>query len=165
MVTTAEMSETDPDTGQVETMTIDGLSWDETGLDALRLALQLWDEVSGLSFTEMAPGTPDLDLNLCWSRKFVMAELVDDTGTLGFHLTPDGSSPAPLPGIFNAAPNLWNEAVLQQGGYSFITLIHEIGHGLGLAHPHDDGGGSQIFPGAGDGGLGLHAMNQGIWTV
>src|SRR5690606_31424018 len=36
---------------------------------------------------------------------------------------------------------------LEAGGYAWITMIHEMGHGLGLAHPHDDGGGSDIMLG------------------
>ena len=30
---------------------------------------------------------------------------------------------------------------LQQGGYDFATFIHELGHAIGLKHPHDSGGG------------------------
>ena len=29
---------------------------------------------------------------------------------------------------------------LSPGGYDYITWLHELGHDLGLAHPHDDGG-------------------------
>jgi hypothetical protein len=36
---------------------------------------------------------------------------------------------------------------IKEGGYIFYTLIHEFGHGFGLAHPHDDGAGSTIIPG------------------
>ena len=35
---------------------------------------------------------------------------------------------------------------LEQGGFGLITIIHELGHGLGLAHPHDKGGRSGVFP-------------------
>lgn len=57
---------------------------------------------------------------------------------------------------------------LEQGGYDFVTAIHELGHALGLKHPHDRGG--SVFPkfpgvrfpfddyGAAD-------LNQGIWTT
>ena len=38
---------------------------------------------------------------------------------------------------------------LEQGGFGFITIIHELGHALGLAHPHDKGGSSSVFPGVG----------------
>jgi Ca2+-binding RTX toxin-like protein len=67
----------------------------------------------------------------------------------------------------------WNETSLQPGGNSFSTLIHEVGHALGLAHPHDDNHGTTVFPGidiksegynpAAD--RGDHDLNQGIWTM
>ncbi|MCP4380300.1 MAG: hypothetical protein GY798_02560 [Hyphomicrobiales bacterium] len=60
----------------------------------------------------------------------------------------------------------WNNA-LEQGGFGFITIIHELGHGLGLAHPHDKGGTSGKFPGVSDdfGDYGKHGLNQGIYTM
>jgi len=55
---------------------------------------------------------------------------------------------------------------LEQGGYGFVTIIHELGHGLGLAHPHDNGGGSSIFPGVGGSDdRGRFDLNQGIYTM
>ena len=36
---------------------------------------------------------------------------------------------------------------LEEGGYAFYTLVHEFGHGMGLSHPHDNGGGSTVLPG------------------
>ena len=39
---------------------------------------------------------------------------------------------------------------LKPGGFDYITFLHELGHALGLAHPHDNGGTeadpSLIFP-------------------
>ena len=35
----------------------------------------------------------------------------------------------------------------QKGSYNYITIVHELGHALGLAHPHDTGGNSIIFDG------------------
>ena len=72
----------------------------------------------------------------------------------------------------------WSWANLAQGSYGYITVLHELGHGMGLGHPHDGGGVRFVigldptaFPGidivdddaakdTGDNGL-----NQGIWTV
>lgn len=57
---------------------------------------------------------------------------------------------------------------LEQGGFGFVTLIHEFGHGLGLAHPHDNGGGSGILPGVnGDPqtDTGAFDLNQGVYTI
>ena len=39
---------------------------------------------------------------------------------------------------------------MKEGGAQYTTLIHEFGHGFGLAHPHDNGFGSTIMPGIGN---------------
>ena len=39
---------------------------------------------------------------------------------------------------------------IKEGGQTYLTLIHEFGHGFGLAHPHDNGFGSTIMPGIGN---------------
>jgi serralysin len=77
---------------------------------------------------------------------------------------------APDVGVFNVGGLGWDRSgasgTLAEGGYGFITIIHEPGHALGLAHPFDGGGGATIFPGvtgpyvAGDFGL-----NQGVYTT
>ncbi len=55
---------------------------------------------------------------------------------------------------------------LEQGGFGFVTIIHELGHGLGLAHPHDTGGSSSVFPGVeSSSDLGDYDLNQGVYTV
>jgi len=52
------------------------------------------------------------------------------------------------PGEENAGVGVFSRSALHeggglvQGGEGFRTLIHEFGHGLGLAHPHDRGGSS-----------------------
>ena len=60
-------------------------------------------------------------------------------------------------------------ADLQPGTQGFMVLIHEIGHGLGLAHPHDDAGGSDVYPGLftldPGNSVGENGLNQGIWTT
>jgi Ca2+-binding RTX toxin-like protein len=73
---------------------------------------------------------------------------------------------------FNSADERWNAQMLQPGGFSFVTLIHEFGHGMGLAHPHDTGGGSSIMRGVEpgtvpgeDGGAGAFDLNQGVNTM
>ena len=50
---------------------------------------------------------------------------------------------------FNAGDSRWTQEGLQPGGFYFPTLLHEFGHGLGMAHPHDNGGHSSIMRGAG----------------
>lgn len=40
-----------------------------------------------------------------------------------------------------------NDGNMTEGGDQYLTLIHEAGHGFGLAHPHDRGFGSSLMPG------------------
>jgi serralysin len=72
---------------------------------------------------------------------------------------------------FNSGDVRWTEAGLKQGGFYFPTLIHEFGHGLGMAHPHDNGGRSSIMRGAGGGtagiggALGDFELSQQVFTI
>jgi serralysin len=73
---------------------------------------------------------------------------------------------------FNSGDSRWNAVDLQQGGFSFVTLIHEFGHGHGLAHPHDNGGHSGIMNGVEPEGAGVadyttgeFDLNQGVFTM
>src|SRR3990170_3126785 len=72
---------------------------------------------------------------------------------------------------FNAGDSRWTEEGLQLGGFYFPTLLHEFGHGMGMAHPHDNGGRSSIMRGAGGGtagiggGLGDFNLSQQVHTI
>src|SRR5205814_2028738 len=84
-----------------------------------------------------------------------------------YHEAPAAGYFEPLYGIFNYNSVSWNN--LQPGGDGFVTLVHEVGHGLGLAHPHDGGNHSDatVFPGVTSpfGDYGDYGLNQGIWTT
>jgi serralysin len=71
-------------------------------------------------------------------------------------------------GMFNSDDSSWASEGLKPGGYGFITLIHEIGHGLGLKHPHDHGGHGPLMQGVGNDkpqDRGDFDLNQGIYTM
>ncbi|MFN0191610.1 MAG: hypothetical protein ACKVP5_06485, partial [Aestuariivirga sp.] len=87
---------------------------------------------------------------------FASVDDIDAEGNLGIALPPGE--------YFNPSLGDWQSAVivnyeayavdgggnptaLNAGGFDYITWIHETGHALGLAHPHDNGGTSTIFPG------------------
>jgi serralysin len=65
---------------------------------------------------------------------------------------------------FNAGDVRWTQEGVSQGGFYFPTLLHELGHGHGMAHPHDNGGRSSIMPGA-DGGTGGLGGGFGDWGL
>lgn len=86
-------------------------------------------------------------------------------------MSPPGESDEGL-AQFNSGDYRWNATDLQQGGFSFVTLIHEFGHGHGLAHPHDNGGRSGIMNGVEAEGAGVadyttgdYHLNQGVFTM
>lgn len=93
---------------------------------------------------------------------------VDLGGTLGLFMAPEYSNQPGL-GLFNQQGQGWDAegagSGLFPGGYGFTTLIHEIGHGLGVAHPHDGGGTSAVFPSPADLPEGFVQFDQGVYTV
>ncbi|MCI5043844.1 MAG: M10 family metallopeptidase C-terminal domain-containing protein [Aquisalinus sp.] len=139
--------------------------WDEDGAgDAMRLAMALWDDVANIELQEVATE----------SGANLIESVTDADGALGFHFFPNTSSsttqtsdgivlpPFGSPGQYNHDGRGWDAAGLAQGGYGFITLIHEIGHGLGLEHGHDQ----DLFPGVGDeSDFGIGKINQGVYTT
>ena len=65
---------------------------------------------------------------------------------------------------YSSNGQLDNSNILSPGSFYYITSIHELGHSLGLSHPHD----SNVFPGvsnSGDGGdNGLNATPYTVMT-
>lgn len=74
-------------------------------------------------------------------------------------------------GFFNPSAFTVENGNLNPGGLGFETLIHEFGHGFGLAHPHDDGGISDVLLGVVEDGeqlaytTGYLELNQGVFTM
>lgn len=71
-------------------------------------------------------------------------------------------------GVFNG--DSWDResgGSLDVGGYDFVTITHEFLHALGMAHPHDNGGGSDLFEGVDDAfdDYGDFDLNQGVYTT
>lgn len=93
----------------------------------------------------------------------------DDLGgsVLGYMYPQGTSGSSDGLGIFTSNPTYWNDASLAEGGFMYSVIIHELGHGLGLAHPHDNGGGSDVMTGVnGSGDTGdFGEMNQSIFTI
>ena len=89
-----------------------------------------------------------------------------DDGLYGAFELPqdDGTSK----GFFSHTSGGWDEndpsGGLRQGGLGFVTLIHELGHGMGLEHPHS--GEEPLFPGVDDSSdRGDFDLNQGVFTT
>ncbi|MCH9808529.1 MAG: M10 family metallopeptidase C-terminal domain-containing protein [Alphaproteobacteria bacterium] len=125
-----------------------------------REGLETWSNVARIRFVETANEAAADFL-------FFTASNSVNGGALGSFEYPWGGQQH---GYFNAQGTGWDRdgssGGLEQGGYGFVTIIHEIGHGLGLAHPHDADGASTIFPGVSHAfDTGTYGLNQGLYTV
>ncbi len=141
----------------------DLFDWSAEAKAAVRLALAQFEAIINVVFHE----TLDPD-----SRDFTLISYTAErSGVLLGEFNPPGEENPGL-GQFDFTNRGWNADGLQIGGYGFNTLVHELGHGMGLAHPHDNGGGSDVLPGVIDR---FHAgqrfqpdgqfENQGVWTM
>jgi serralysin len=133
--------------------------------------LQVFADISKICNVTFIQGTTAYaDIVLASVNEATMASLSQSNGTLGL-ADPPGT-------YFDNTLNDYQSTVfanhdqysvngLNKGGYDYITWLHEIGHAMGLAHPHDTGGGSSIYPGVTGpfGSLGQGDLNQGIFTT
>lgn len=143
--------------------------WTEYEKHQARLAFDSFARLTNLSFVE-ADSTDTATLRLALYD-------FDNPGSLGWAVPPGEEILGQPPGFaaFNVGSPMWSREVggnLDVGGYGFITLTHEFGHLLGLAHPHDSGGGSPIMPGVVQdenyypaGSYGFYDLNQGVHTM
>lgn len=148
--------------GVTSTMIAKGLqAWEK---EAFELAFDLYEQVADVIFVEVS------------NRAEADFKIITYNGTpgVGASLLGRMSPPNELnegQAEFNAGDVRWTEAGLQQGGFYFPTLLHEFGHGMGMAHPHDNGGRSSIMRGAGGGtagiggGLGDFGLSQQVFTI
>ena len=156
------LSEDPTNPGLTTTMVAKGLEqWEH---DAFMLALHQYELVADVVFVEVATrGEAD----------FKVVTYVGTPGA-GASLLGRMSAPGELnegQAEFNAGDVRWTQEGLQQGGFYFPTLLHEFGHGMGMAHPHDNGGHSSVMRGAGGGtggiggGIGDYELSQQVYTV
>lgn len=137
-------------------------NWSSYEIGQAEAALNEFAQISTLTFTRV---------NSRAQADFVLGKGFLDSGLSGKMAPPDPQFASIVgQGWFNIKSDFWSDragGLLEPGAYGYKNFVHEFGHGLGLSHPHDNGGGSsQIFPGVRTpGDLGTLNMNQEIWTA
>jgi serralysin len=160
-------------------------NWTAAQQAGVRAAFAAWSAVADIQFKEVKSGTyfyqSTADIALSLTGTFQQ-----QTGYTGEGVFPDAAGAAGIAQslLDDYAPNatsasyanaqgdvfLDNKALPYQlnplgffgvGGYSMELVLHEIGHALGLKHPHDDGGnGKPTFS-----ALGLASLDTDYNTV
>jgi Ca2+-binding RTX toxin-like protein len=152
----------DPMSDLLPTMVAAGFR--EWEMRAFELAMDKYEQVADIVYVEVQDKAKADFI-------FITYDGTPDRGVLG-RMSPPGTTNEGQAEFNRNGPG-WTEDQLKPGGFSFITLIHELGHGHGLAHPHDNGGRSGVMRGVESAGatsvatytLGDFDLNQGVFTM
>ena len=121
--------------------------WRPFEMQAWETAVKGWSNVANVTFNRVFT-----------AEEALFRERLQDQATAGGTVSASHNLPSANPnaqsfGTYNfEAVNVrqWTPDQLEPGGNFYRTMIHEVGHGLGLKHPHDGGGGEfagNYFPG------------------
>jgi Ca2+-binding RTX toxin-like protein len=127
-------------------------NWTQDEINSVMSALASISAVTPLVFTQVFSSVGS-------DFRLTIANL--DAGVLGRFFIGAGN------GSFDPDGVGWSSSGMAPGSLGYATIVHEILHGLGLAHPHDNGGGSEIMQGVTNAfnSYGTFLMNQGVFTT
>ena len=134
-------------------------SWTASEISAALDALGMASAVANITFTQVgAAAEADWILTL------------SNTTNAGAYFLPNPGGAGVGYGVFNYSVWPFTEQALAPGGATFWLLMHEFGHGLGLAHPHDNGPVTGGFAETMQGvttpaSYGTFGLNQQVYTV
>ena len=150
-----------------------GGAWSAQEAASFAAAAQSWMNVANLTFAQVgSAATAHFVENLSTTAALGAGTLADHTVPADAYASTtivdvDIATNDPLVGRFAVDAEGWDNGGLTVGGDAHLTLIHEIGHGLGLDHSHSGGGGDpHVFPGvAGEQSAGTNNLNDVLHTV
>jgi Ca2+-binding RTX toxin-like protein len=135
---------------------VTGEAWNAYEITRFEAAFDMIEAVADVNFVRSFSPAAD----------FVLFADSNEISSLGFFNPPDEANAGE--GVF--AVDSWDRFAggdLETGGFGFVTIVHELLHGMGLAHPHDGGGSSFVMSGvsADFDDTGTYQLNQGVYTT
>ena len=152
-------------------------TWTNEEKAAYRDALGEWAKVANFTVEETSDKSQAALIEHSMTQAQISSEFSVPDGSilLGRHDTPQQAyyNSNEAHGYYNNQAYSWpssglgsDTSGLAKGGWGYSTMVHELGHALGFAHPHDNGGGSPLMPGVDSSGdYGDNNLNQRIYTV
>ena len=144
-------------------------------IDAVNRALVEWSNVANINFRNVASGTLYFESQADIAFTLTGDDLQLGLGAIGLAIFPDPAFanllrasaglaitnyPNPEGDVFFDNFFQWYQ-FLNTGGAGLSTILHEIGHALGLKHPDDDGGNGRLTFSQ----LGISGLDSDRWSI
>ena len=129
--------------------------------NAIKNAMKAFSDVANISFQKTSNKKK---ANIKWA----LLNNKDSGGSAGMAYLPNGYKLSGLTTINYTSYKKYGSKSLKAGSYYYLTFTHELGHALGLAHPHGKNYSYGTFPGVSKGSgydFGAHKLNGSPWTV
>jgi serralysin len=101
-------------------------------IDAVKTALALYSDVSGLTFQQVNPGGTTNDATMLFSN---YTSTTDGAGAYAYY--PGSTASGDVAGDVHLNTDSISTTSIPSGSYSQFVIMHEIGHAVGLVHPGD----------------------------